>query len=162
MPIPREQLRLTDAERDLLLSDARALHCATVDDQGAPHVAPLWFVWHDGSIWVNSLRKSRRGRDLDRGSPVGICIDAGDEYAELRGISADGRFEPVEDDETLDPVRRRFQDKYWHGVEVPNLRSHRWFRFVPTREASWDFRRIAQAGTDRRLEALRAQPPSVS
>lgn len=162
MPIPREALRLQPDDRAALLSTARTLHCATVDEQGVPHVAPLWFVWRDDAIWVNSLRASRRGRDLERGSPVGICIDEGIEYGELRGLSSDGRFEPVDDDEVLEPVRAAFGAKYWHGVEVPSLRSHRWFRFVPSREASWDFRRIEQAGRDRRLEALRASDPPVS
>ena len=41
-----------------------------VGDDGVPHVVPLWFVWHDGAIWLNSLRKTRRHRHLLTGRPV--------------------------------------------------------------------------------------------
>lgn len=162
MPIPRDALRLRAEDRDQLLRTARTLRCATVDAEGRPHVAPLWFVWDDEALWVNSLRRSRRGRDLERGSPVSVCIDAGEEYAELRGVTIDGHFEACEQPELLEPVRRRFGEKYWHGIEVPDLRSHRWFRLIAEHEASWDFRRIGEVGRDRRLDALQAPDPPGS
>lgn len=162
MPIPREALRLRPDDRNQLLAEARTLHCATVDERGVPHVVPLWFVWDGEAIWVNSLRRSRRGRDLERGSPASVCVDAGGEYGELRGLSAEGTFEPIDAPGLLEPIRTVFQEKYWHGAAVPDLRSHRWFRFVPTDEASWDFRRIAESGRDRRLEALQEHDPGVS
>jgi general stress protein 26 len=158
MPIPRDALRLRPADRAELLANARTAHCATVNAEGVPHVVPLWFIWRDDTLWVNSLRRSRRGHDLERGSPVSVCIDDGVEYGQLRGVTFTGRFEVVEDDATLEPVRRAHGDKYWHGIEVPALRSHRWLRLVVEHEASWDFNRIEEAGGDRRLEAMRDAP----
>lgn len=156
MPIPREKLRLRDPDRAALLNTARTAHCATVGADGVPHVVPLWFVWHDGMLYVNSLRRSQRGRHLAAGSPVSICIDAGVEYVELHGLVTTGRFEPETDPATLRTLRLHFGEKYWHGVEVPEVRSHDWFRLVADREVSWDFRRIAEAGGDPRLDALDA------
>ena len=75
--IPRDQLRMTTEELDGYLGTQRTLRIATVDDDGVPHVVPLWFVWHNGSVWLNSLRKSRRHRHLLTGRPVGIVIDDG-------------------------------------------------------------------------------------
>jgi len=162
MPIPREALRLRPEDRAALLGSARTAHCATVDELGVPHVVPLWFVWDGEAIWINSLKRSRRGRDLDRGSKVSVCIDDGDEYGELRGVTFGGRFGAVDDEAVLEPIRRAFGEKYWHGIEVPALRSHRWFRLSVSHEASWDFGRIGEAGSDRRLDALRAADPPVS
>src|SRR5437660_5037642 len=93
MPIPREQLRLTPEELDGLLATIRTCHLGTVSPDGWPHVVPLWFVWHAGAVWVNNLRRTRRSRDLNAGSPVALCVDAGVEYAELRGTVLYGRFE---------------------------------------------------------------------
>jgi nitroimidazol reductase NimA-like FMN-containing flavoprotein (pyridoxamine 5'-phosphate oxidase superfamily) len=56
--VPREQLRLTREELDAYLAEQRTLRLATVDDRGVPHVVPLWFVWHAGAIWLNSLARS--------------------------------------------------------------------------------------------------------
>jgi nitroimidazol reductase NimA-like FMN-containing flavoprotein (pyridoxamine 5'-phosphate oxidase superfamily) len=154
VPIPREQLRLTDDELDDLCSSTRTAHCATASPEGAPHVVPLWFVWLDGEIFVNNLRRSKRSHDLARGSRVALCIDDGVAYAELRGAVFYGRFVEAGSDERLADVRRRFAEKYWGGADVPDLRSHVWLRLDREKVVSWDFRKIP-SGADRRLEAGR-------
>ncbi len=155
MPIPREQLRLSPDELDVLLESAREVHVATVSPDGVPHVAPLWFVWHDGAVWLSSLIKSRRTRDLRKGSPVAICADTGTDYAELRGAVLRGRFVEAEGDPGLDRAKQRYAQKYWGDVPIPEVRSHVWLKLVPDEIASWDFRKIP-AGRDKRLEARRA------
>lgn len=128
MPIPRSVLRLTDDELNELLSSAREVHLATVGSDGEPHVAPLWFVWHDGSIWVNSLIKSRRSRDLAAGSRVAVCADAGEHYGELRGVVLKGSFVEATEDRRLPEAHAAFAQKYWGGSEVPVTKSHVWLR----------------------------------
>lgn len=127
---------------------------ATVSPDGWPHVIPMWFVWRDGVLWVNSLIRSRRTRDVEHGSAASVCVDAGIEYGDLRGVVLYGRFENGDDDPELDPIRAEFGRKYWHGIDVPSLRSHRWLRLKPERVVSWDFRKIP-SGADKRLEALK-------
>lgn len=154
MPISREKLRLRPDARSELLATERVAHCATVSEEGEPHVAPLWFVHHSGTIWVNSLRRSRRAADLASGSRVSVCIDGGVEYGELRGVTLQGRFEEAEPPAEVKEIYGR---KYWHGADIPELKSHVWLRLNVSREVSWDFRRISEAGEDRRLDALRDQ-----
>lgn len=154
MPIPREQLRLTPAELDELLGGNRTLRAGTVSADGMPHVSPLWFVWHAGAVWVTSLRRSRRARDVQAGSPVALCVDDGIEYADLRGAVLYGRFEEAEGHPDLVAARRSFAAKYWGGAEVPDLKSHIWLRMQPDRTVSWDFKKIP-SGRDKRLEESR-------
>jgi nitroimidazol reductase NimA-like FMN-containing flavoprotein (pyridoxamine 5'-phosphate oxidase superfamily) len=156
MPIPREQLRLTDDELDALLRGARTLRIGTVSEDGWPHVVPLWFVWHGGSIYVSNLRRSKRSKDLAAGSPAALCIDDGEQYQELRGAVLYGRFHEAEPEEDLSAVRAEFARKYWGGADVPEVKSHVWLRLQPERVVSWDFRKIPQ-GRDRRLESGKQQ-----
>jgi general stress protein 26 len=153
MPVSRSILRMTDDERDAFLTTERTLRCATVSPEGDPHVVPLWFVWHDGAIWLNSLKRSRRARDLAAGSKVAMSIDAGEAYGELRGVVIYGRAADAEPGPTLDAVRAIFGEKYWGGVAVPELASHRWLVVRPERIVSWDFAKIPK-GRDKRIEAL--------
>ena len=76
--VPREQLRMTSEELDSYLGTQRTLRIATTDEAGVPHVVPLWFVWYDGVVWLNSLRRSRRHRHLLSGRPVGVVVDDGE------------------------------------------------------------------------------------
>lgn len=152
MPIPRSRLRLTPEELDAFLTRQRTVRLGTVSPHGEPHVVPLWFVWWDGAMYINSLRRSRRMHDLERGSRVAACVDAGEDYHELHGAVLYGRFEPVEDEAVLDEVRRIFGSKYWGGIEVPEMKSHVWLVLRPDEIVSWDFAKIP-AGADPRLKA---------
>jgi nitroimidazol reductase NimA-like FMN-containing flavoprotein (pyridoxamine 5'-phosphate oxidase superfamily) len=154
MPIARSQLRLTPDELDDLLRTERTMRAGTVSPDGWPHVVPLWFVWHDGAIWVNNLRRSKRSRDVEAGSKVALCVDTGVQYGELRGAVLYGLFAEATGHAGLLGARRAFAEKYWGGHEVPDIRSHVWLRLEPDKTVSWDFRKIP-AGRDRRLEEAR-------
>ena len=39
---------------------------ATVTPQGAPHLMPVWAIWHEGSLWFSSANGSRKARNLAR------------------------------------------------------------------------------------------------
>lgn len=149
MPLPRSVLRMTADELEAFLLNERTVRVGTVSPDGEPHVAPLWYVWHEGAMYFNSLKRSRRGRDLAHGSRVSACVDAGDEYAELHGAVLYGALEETGD---VPHIRKLFGEKYWGGIDIPEVKSHTWFRLVPDRTVSWDFKKIPQ-GRDRRLEA---------
>jgi hypothetical protein len=151
MPIPRDALRLDPEDLEELLRTERTMRIGTVGPDGTPHVAPMWYVWHDGAIWINSLRRSRRTRDLASGSEVAVCVDAGIEYWDLKGAVLYGRPVEATGDERLGAVQAEFARKYWGGTEMPAVKSHVWIRMVPKRIASWDFHKIP-AEKDPRLK----------
>lgn len=153
MPIPRSQLRMTPEELDAFLRRERTCHVATVSADGLPHVVPLWFVWDTGAMYVNSLKRSRRMADIERGSPVSVCVDGGDEYAELHGAVLYGSFQPVAD---TTEIRRMFGEKYWHGMDIPEVRSHAWLVLRPDKIVSWDFKKIPSGG-DKRLDKMKEE-----
>ena len=150
--VPRDQLRMSAEELDSYLGRQRTLRLATVDEHGVPHVVPLWFVWHEGAVWLNSLRKSRRHAHLLSGRPVGLVIDDGDTYGELRGVRMTGRPVAVPDDDTVRVTAyRMFGQKYFGRDELPSQRSYETIRITPDEIASWDFRKIP-TGTDKKLD----------
>jgi nitroimidazol reductase NimA-like FMN-containing flavoprotein (pyridoxamine 5'-phosphate oxidase superfamily) len=147
MPIPREQLRLTPEELEDFLRTQRAVRVATVGASGDPHVAPLWYVWDDGAMYFNSLKRSRRAQDVGRGSRVAACVDDGETYGELRGAVLYGVLSDAGD---VQHIRQKFGDKYFNGIEIPVTKSHEWLVLRPDKVVSWDFAKIP-AGRDRRL-----------
>lgn len=158
MPLPRSILRLTEEELDELLTNERTLRIGTVGPDGDPHVAPLWFVWHDGAIWLNSLKRSRRTRDLASGSRVALCVDTGDEYFVLRGAVLYGVPQDANDDPGVAEVRRKFGRKYWNIEEIPATKSHTWLRVDPDKISSWDFRKIPADKDPRRRYGADGKP----
>jgi hypothetical protein len=143
------RIALTDAERDEFLGAARTCRLASVGAAG-PHVSPLWFVWLDGAMWMQSLTRSQRWADLMRDPRVAVVVDDGDEYLELRGVELRGEVATVgeiprtgaDDDPTLAAVEAAFAAKYLGGNEFGYDGKHAWLRLAPAKIVSWDFRKI--------------------
>jgi PPOX class probable F420-dependent enzyme len=139
---------MTVAELDEFLTTERTCRVATVDGHGQPHVSPLWFVWDGTAIWLCSLVRSRRLADLRANPRVGLVVDAGHEYGELRGVELRGTAEVigpvpwdgVVTDELAEPDRL-FTEKYPQQRHVRRQGRHAWVRIVPHTVSSWDFRK---------------------
>jgi len=39
-------------------------------------------------------------------------------------------------------VRKTFGDKYFTGLDIPDVKSHQWLKVIPEKTVSWDFRKI--------------------
>jgi PPOX class probable F420-dependent enzyme len=147
-------LSLTDVELEAYLRQSRTIRVATVWRDGTPHVVPLWFVWHDGIVFLNSTRGNPTVENMLRHGRAAGVVDDGEKYDELRGVVVTGRIEVAEDDARLPHAERTWSDKYLGGSEPPyrRWRNRVWLRLVPDRVASWDFRKIPEAKARRDAE----------
>ncbi len=137
-------LTMNEDELQVFLDEERVLRLATLDDQGWPAVAPVWFVWHDGAFWVWNLEKAKRTPRLRSGTRCAFTVDGGQEYVELRGASGRLDYRFVPDDEVPDAVLRGFSRRYRGTDEpLPPADHHAWIRFEPTTLATWDFRKLS-------------------
>lgn len=142
---------MSSDEIDRFLSEERTCRVATVHAGEFPHVTPLWFVWDSTSLWLNSLVASQRWTDLGRDPRLGVLIDGGSSYDELRGVEFGGRAEFVGDvprqgadiDELVAP-ERLWSEKYRGGQPMVHDGKHGWIRMTPERVVSWDFRKLHQ------------------
>ncbi len=123
---------------------------------GGPHVSPVWFVWDTAALWVYSLTRSQRWTDIARNPRVAAVIDAGEQYAELRGVEIEGDASvagPVPRTGAADPPaaelavpEQLMAAKYHHGGELPHDGRHAWLLITPRKVTSWDFRKLAGLG----------------
>jgi len=151
---PRPQKRgrkiaMSGAELDRFLTAERTCRVASVGADG-PHATPLWFVWHDGAVWLYSLTRSQRWADLHNDPRIAVVVDAGHDYLELHGVEITGRVEVVgelpragEPNDVLAPVERLFASKYFGLDELYYDGRHGWLRVAVDKIASWDFRKLA-------------------
>src|ERR1700754_3562920 len=99
MTSPRPQRRaraiaMTSDEVDAFLAEQRTCRVATVGTNG-PHATALWYLWQDGSLWLTSIARSQRWTDLENDPRIAVVVDAGEDYAELRGVELRGKVEVV-------------------------------------------------------------------
>lgn len=139
-------LSLTEEELEGFLGEQHTVRVATVGPDGTPHVVPLWFVWHDGSLFLNSTLGNPTVENMARTRNASAVVDDGRTYDVLRGVVLTGPVEQVDGDPPPQ-VERAWSQKYLGGSELPygHWKNRTWLRLVPERTASWDFRKIPEA-----------------
>jgi hypothetical protein len=146
-------------EIDAFLEEQRVCRLASMTLGDRPHVSPLWFVWDGAALWLNSVVRSQRWRDLERNPWVSAVIDAGEDYTELRGVELSGQIHlRSEAPRTSAPLAAvadaelRFARKYSGVDEFRPDGRHAWLCLVPEKIVSWDFRKNPQ------LQSPRGEP----
>ena len=143
----RLDISLTPDELEEYLATQRTARIATADSEGTPHAVPLWFVWLEGSVFLNSTLGNVTVDNLIRTGKATAVIDDGDAYDTLRGVVLTSRAERADDDPRIPEAERLWSEKYFGGNPVPYgaWRNRAWFRLHPQTTASWDFRKIPEA-----------------
>lgn len=88
---------MTDEELDDFLQGGHTLQVASIDADGFPHLAPMWYVVRDGKIVFRSFTKSQKIVNLRRNPKLSVLLESGETYDELRGVMIRGDARLVDD-----------------------------------------------------------------
>ncbi|HJM74480.1 MAG TPA: PPOX class F420-dependent oxidoreductase [Dehalococcoidia bacterium] len=66
---------MTEQELDEFLSAPRVAVLSTVDAQGRPRQAAIWYYWEDGAAYLFTGRRTLKWRNLLRDPHASLCID---------------------------------------------------------------------------------------
>jgi PPOX class probable F420-dependent enzyme len=133
---------LSPEELEEFLAAPRMAHFATVSDDGAPRVRPLWFAWEDGAFYFTTRLVSRwTGADVAGGSNVAVSIAT--EERPYRAVVARGVAEVWAEDREhwLARIAVRYgeeEGRRWvaGALEEPDRVV---LRMVPDMLVSWDY-----------------------
>ena len=141
----RPDIRLTPDEQAVFLRDNRKCALATLDRDGFPHVVAMNFAFRDGAFWMTSYGKAQKVMNIRRNPKVGVMVETGGAYAELKGVMARGDCEIIEDP---DAVREAFA---WLGEGRNTARpagsarsapKRVVLKILPRRVTSWDHSKL--------------------
>jgi PPOX class probable F420-dependent enzyme len=134
--MPGYGVQPADAGRGLLpwswaeqrLTGSHDFWLATVTPDGAPHLMPVWAVWHLGQLWFSSSNGSRKARNLT-GQPR-CSLATGDP---LEPVVVQGRAERVTDPAALAAMLAAENAKYGtsYGPDMVDPASNSVFRLRP-------------------------------
>ena len=96
MPSRRNAIALSTQEIRTLMETERVVQVASINPDGTPHLAPMWFIFgDDDSISFTTYGRSQKIKNLERDSRVTLLAEAGHEYNEIIGVSIDGTAEVI-------------------------------------------------------------------
>lgn len=97
----RPDIRLTPDEQAAFLRENRKCSLATVDQHGFPHVVAMNFVERDGAFYMTSYGKAQKVLNIRRNPKVGVMVETGRAYSELKGVMVRGECEIIEDPDAV-------------------------------------------------------------
>jgi PPOX class probable F420-dependent enzyme len=118
--------RLSRAQAWRLLGAARVARLATVTPQGAPHLVPVTFAVHDGTLYTavdakpKTTRSLRRLANIRLNPAVAILADHyEDDWAALWWVRADGSASVIDDPAGLAEPVALLAERYRQYRDLP-------------------------------------------
>jgi PPOX class probable F420-dependent enzyme len=112
MPSRRNDIAMTDDEREQFLQDGWTLQVASNGPGGFPHLVAMWYVVDEGKVTFTTFRKSQKIVNLKRNPKLSVMLESGKAYAELRGLVIEGEAELTDDTDETARVMRLMAAKY--------------------------------------------------
>ncbi len=140
----RHQIRMTAGEQAAFLRENPKCALATIDKDGFPHVVAMGFSVEDGAFWMTSYAKAQKVLNIRRNPKVGLMIETGGPYSELRGVMVRGTCELIEDVETVRRVMAKRRGGAEDGREgaFASAPKRVALKVVPAKITSWDHRKL--------------------
>ena len=143
----RRQIQLSPEEQAAFFREQRKAALATLDWDGFPHVVAMNYFAKDGAFYMTSYGKAQKVVNVRRNPKVALMMEAGDTYAELRGVMIRGHCEILEGP---DAVQAAFESRAeaqaspspvqpGAGASVPKRVV---LKIVPQKVISWDHRKL--------------------
>jgi nitroimidazol reductase NimA-like FMN-containing flavoprotein (pyridoxamine 5'-phosphate oxidase superfamily) len=123
----RPDIRLTPDEQAAFLRENRKAALATLDQHGFPHVVAMNFTVRDGAYYMTSYGKAQKVLNIRRNPKVGVMVETGGAYAELKGVMVRGQCELIEEADRVAEVLS------WLGVGRTSERPAGAVRSAPKR-----------------------------
>ena len=140
----RRQIRLTAEEQAAFLRGNPKCALATIDQDGFPHVVAMGFYVEDGVFYMTSYAKAQKVLNIRRNPQVGLMVETGASYAELRGVMVRGTCEIIDDVDIVRQVmnHRRGANPGGPRATVDSAPKRVVLKITPHKTASWDHRKL--------------------
>ena len=146
-------ITLDQSEIDSFLAQGHTVIFTTIDAAGYPHAAPLWYVYLDGAIYVRTLARSLKAKNIARNNKVCCLVESGERWRDLNAVIVRGHANAVTDDAALARIQAALDAKYSSFRETRQALPQRtqqhysqsrvFFKVTPDKPiASWDNRKL--------------------
>ena len=150
----RKQIEMTEQEVREFLDASKTIIINSIGRDGVPHPMPMWFgMDDDGAVVMTTFAKSQKILNLERDPRVSLLAEAGEQYAELRGVVLYGKAELLRDQDAILGILEKVAQRSGGAGDAPaeaireGLRGTAakrvGLRIAPEKVVSWDHRKLA-------------------
>ena len=111
---------MNDQEK-AILERPNFAHLATLNPDGSPHVAPVWYDLHGEEIWINTARGRVKERNIAKDPRVALSVH--DQENPYSMVSVQGEVSEVTEEgaiEHIDALAKRYLGKDEYPYKSPD------------------------------------------
>lgn len=114
----RNLVRMTDAQVAAYLAEPHLCRIGTIAPGGRIHMVAMnyGFLGDTPTFW--SYRRAQKVRNLERDPTVGMIVDSGVRYDELKGVHLMGRAEIIDDQDLVAELGASMLQRYGPANEA--------------------------------------------
>lgn len=139
-------------EIESYLSKSVTVTLITLNRDGTALPTPLWFANRGEVIYVGTMRKTQKVKNLLRDPRVTAQVESGESYLELRAVIVKGRAEIVESEEELawfaEAMAAKYAQQRPRQTALPTATKQHYdnpravIKIVPEKVRTWDNSKI--------------------
>jgi nitroimidazol reductase NimA-like FMN-containing flavoprotein (pyridoxamine 5'-phosphate oxidase superfamily) len=135
---------MSEQESNNFLSNGRIVRIASIESDGTPHIAPIWYVYENGKFYVQTGPRSRKAQNIKANSRVAFCVDVGEAFYDLKAVVGKGTARILTERKFNDEIGKRILLKYLGDLNDPAAKQlanmeHIVIEITPTTKTSWDY-----------------------
>ena len=113
----RDQIRMTDDERDAFLRERHTMNVATIGADGRIHLVAMWYGFAGDQLGFWTYGKSQKIVNLRRDARMTCLVESGESYDQLRGVELVGRGVVTDDREVVQTIGESVWERYTGPVD---------------------------------------------
>ena len=78
------------SKRDEFLKKQKILRLATLDNEGNPHIIPVWYLFNSKKLYIGTNSKTEKAKNVKNNSKVSFCVDVGINSPDIFGVMGQG------------------------------------------------------------------------
>ena len=104
-----------DQAVDFLSKNKLNLLLGTIDETGEPNVHPVWYLYQNEKLYVETAKTSKKVKNIRGKNTVYFCVD--DETVPYKGVRGKGVVQILEDIKTNMPIAEKIMIKYTGSLD---------------------------------------------
>ena len=105
-------MKLSQSEINEFLDGVHIARVATTRPDGRPHIAPVWYLWEDDTLYFESESRTVKTRNLRLNPNIAISIDVTAGGLRLKYVILEGRVEFIENLQEVKKLANRIYSRY--------------------------------------------------
>ena len=130
--------------REKFLKTEKILRLSTIDDEGNPHIVPVWYAYIGKKFYVGTNTSTKKAKNLKKNKKVSFCIDVGINAPNIYGVMGNGSAKLILEKTKVTNYTKKILSRYYKTLQNKAAQellddTNCVIEITPKKFSQWDF-----------------------